>query len=71
MLLMDKQWLEGRKADIEKAYADAGAEIDKLNIKRHELTGAFSFINEALDKLNEVEIIPPKRVKGANNARRK
>ena len=67
---MNKEWLEGRKADIEKAYADAGEKIDKLNTERSELRGAYSFINEALDKLNEVEIIPPKVVKGAKNGRK-
>jgi len=67
---MNKEWLEGRKADIEKAYADAGVEIDRLNTERSELRGAFSFINEALEKLDEVEIIPPKAVKGAKNGRK-
>jgi len=67
---MTKEWLEERKADIEKAYADAGVEIDKLNVKRSELRGAFSFINEALIKLDEVQIIPPKVAKGARNGRK-
>jgi hypothetical protein len=67
---MTKEWLEERKAAIEKAYADAGYEIDRLNVERSELRGAFSFINEALDKLQEVEIIPPKRVKGVKNGRK-
>jgi len=67
---MTKEWLEERKADIEKAYADAGVEIDKLNVKRSELRGAFSFISEALIKLDEVQIIPPKVAKGARNGRK-
>ena len=62
---MQKEWLEGRKAEIESAFNDAGVEIEKLEKSRSELRGAFSMVNEMLDKLNEVEIIPPKRVKGA------
>lgn len=67
---MTKEWLEGRKADIEKAYADAGIEIDKLNAERSELRGAFNMLNQVIDKLEEVEIIPPKVVKGAKNGRK-
>jgi len=62
---MTKEWLEGRKAEIETAFNRAGDEIARLETKRSELRGAFSVVNEMIDKLNEVEIIPPKRVKGA------
>ena len=67
---MNKEWLEGRKADIEKAFNDATDEIAKLETKRSELRGAFSIVTEAITKLEEVEIIPPKVAKGAKNGRK-
>ena len=67
---MNKEWLEGRKAEIEKAYADAGSEIDRLNAERSELRGAFNILNQVIEKLEEVEIIPPKGVKGVKSGRK-
>ena len=67
---MNQEWLEERKAEIEKAFANAGSEIDRLNAERSELRGAFNMIDQVLNKLEEVEIIPPKVVKGAKNGRK-
>lgn len=67
---MNQEWLEERKAEIEKAFANAGSEIDKLNAERSELRGAFNMIDQVLNKLEEVEITPPKVVKGAKNGRK-
>ncbi len=64
MTNMNKEWLEERKAEIEKAFADAGSEIDRLNAERSELRGAFNMIDQVLNKLEEVEIIPPKVARG-------
>jgi hypothetical protein len=61
---MNREWLEERKAEIEKAYADAGVSIDKLNAERSELKGAFNALTQVIDKLEEVEIMPPKKAKG-------
>lgn len=63
-VIMNQEWLEGRKAEIEKAFADAGSEIDRLNEERSELRGAFKMIDQVLNKLEEVEITPPKAAKG-------